>query len=145
MAPRVVKGTSEERKQYMAKLFEDFYKNPDNAGKELSAAQANKAFIEQFGSMLRNKAVYQIRDAVKKQLKGGAKSAMAGRKPQQKEAARNTQEQPHGAALIEGTPDQLAFLKGALDQLKAQGVINGTVDHSTEGYVVVKREAPATA
>lgn len=145
MAPRVVKGTSDERKQYMAKLFEDFYKDPNNAGKELSASQANKAFIKEFGSMLRNKAVYQIRDTVKKQLKGGAKSAAAGRKPQQKEAARGSQELSHGAALIEGSPEQLTFLKGALEQLKAQGIISGSVDHSTEGYVVVKREAPAAA
>ncbi len=141
--PRIVKGTTEEREQFMTEVFTAFYKDPKNVGRDLSVEKANAAFRKQFGSMLRNKRSYQIRRSVKAQVLGGA--TPLARKAQRH--AQNINEVLHlaqvggtkAATIIEGTPEQLAWLATVLPQLNAIGLAHAQIDHTTEVYAVVAR------
>lgn len=62
--PKSVNGTPAEREAFMEQTFKDFYSNPANKGKNLSVGKANEQFKAKFGSMLRNKRAYEIRDQV---------------------------------------------------------------------------------
>ena len=142
--PKAVKGTTEEREQFMFDVFKRFYSDPANAGKDLSVAKANAEHIKKFGSMLRNKKAYEIRDSVKAQLRNGAGNHTAARKvtsAARGDATVNAQDfRP--AALITGNAEQLNWLqKEVLPQLWAAGAGNWQVDHTTDAYAVVARSS----
>ena len=137
--PKAVKGTPEQREQYMAGIFRAFYEKPENAGKDLSVEKANKKMIEHYGSMLRNKRAYAIRATVKGQVLHGRKGG-----EQVTKAARNGADvvpagSARAAALVEGSPEQIAWLDTVLVQLNGAGLAQATVDHRTEKYAVVVR------
>jgi hypothetical protein len=136
--PKPVKGSPEQREQHMAEIFRKFYSKPENAGKDLSVQKANKEMISHFGSMLRNKRAYQIRASVKSQVQHGSKgngNLKAGRHPAELVQPGSSR----AAALIEGTPEQLAWLPVVLESLKVAGLAQARVDHKTEAYAVVAR------
>lgn len=155
MAKRVeLKGTTEEREQFMFKVFEKFYSDPANKGKNLSINKANESFKAEYGSMLRNKKAYQLRDAAKAKLgllkgakaKEAAKNAPSDAKPvteaqrpaQNGVAAAAEAAAERGAKLISGTPEQLQWLKEkVLPEITAAGMFSGTVDYSTDKYMVL--------
>lgn len=135
---RAVKGTTDEREKFMLDVFAKHYSDPANT-KDLSVNKANEIFKAQFGSMLRNKKCYELR-AVAKKTTAKTKGAPTNEVTQ---AARKSDGMvvapggPGAAALITGTPDQLTYLKSALNQLTDAGLVTGKVDHSAGGYVVV--------
>lgn len=138
--PRAVKGTPEEREKFMFDVFEKFYSDPANAGRDLSVAKANKEHIKKFGSMLRNKRAYQIRRSVQTQAgaKGKTKSLSANRDPSPNiEAAVRSVVGNAPAALITGTQEQLEFLQSAITQLKQAGLVSLKIDHRNSTYAVV--------
>lgn len=138
--PKQVKGTPEEREQFMAEIFRKFYSDSANAGKDLSIAKANKQEIKEFGSMLRNKRAYQIRATVKGQvLHGNKKGAEQVTKAARSEAELVQPGSHRVAVLVEGTPDQVAWLGGVLDQLREVGLTHAKIDHKTDAYAVVSR------
>lgn len=131
--PRPVSGTSEEREQHMLQIFKDFYSKPENAGKDLSVAKANAEFRKKYNSMLRNKKAYQLRSAALAQTRGTAA-------PQVTQAAREATNGQIAACLIEGSPEQLAWLRDrVLPQLKQSGLAQARVDHSTSVYAVLAK------
>ncbi len=79
--PQAVRGTPAEREQFMYEVFKTFYADPKNAGRELSVDRANKDHIKKFGSMLRNKKAYAIRNSVKAQLGVAGKHRKPGLMP----------------------------------------------------------------
>lgn len=134
-------GTGAEREEGMKNVLRGFYRNPANAGKDMSFFKANEEFKKDFRTMIRNKVFYPLRAEVKREVLGGGKkkSAATQAAAQPVSAGRN----PHtvnegasgGACLIQGTPEQIAFLKTALGQL---GPVAGMkVDHESNGYVVL--------
>lgn len=146
--PRDVKGTTEEREQYMADIFRAYYSKPENTGKDLSVNKANEEFKKKYGSMLRNKKTYEIRDAIVEELaqKNGGPPAEARKavEPKVTTAAREPQMlvpagSSRAATIVEGTPDQLAWLKGILPQLQQAGLANARIDHATDSYAVVAK------
>jgi hypothetical protein len=132
--PRAVKGTTEEREKFMAEVFREYYQQ-NGAAKDMSVAKANKKMVEKFGSMLRNRRAYEIRASVKKQvLHGNKEHTKAAR-----EAGDLAPGSKRAAALVEGTPDQIVWLDGVLDQLSTVGLASAKIDHKTEAYAVVAR------
>jgi hypothetical protein len=135
--PHPVRGTSEQREQYMYEIFQNFYRDPKNAGRELSVDRANEQQRKKFGAMLRNKKAYQIRRSVKAALNGqaltpaGVITGQRALKREEKQLINSTS--PGAAQLIEGTPEQFAWLQQALPAL------GWRVDHSTEIYAVLVR------
>lgn len=140
MAPIKVKGSPEEREQFMAEVYRGFYTHPENAGKDLSVNKANEVFKKKYGSMLRNKKAYQIRAAVKAELKSGGKTKVAATA-----AARHSQSlvpagSSRAATLIEGTEDQMKWLVSkVLPQLQQDGLASLRIDHTTSAYAVLAR------
>lgn len=160
MAKPELKGTTEEREQFMYKVFEKHYSDPEKAKKDLSVNDANKLFKAEFGTMLRNKKAYQLRDAVKAKLgllKGKKAKEAAKNAPKDSgkndskpvtQAARPPQDMPvaavaaaveeRGASLISGSPEQLKwFAEKVLPKLKDSGLLAGKLDYSTDRYAVV--------
>lgn len=137
--PRISKGSSDEREAFMLEIFK---KNPS-----LSVGKANEEFKKKFGSMLRNKRAYELRRVASTGTTvdpNTAKRPVAANGHRPVTAAR----EPSGgadrpAALITGSPDQIAFLKTALDQLWQDGLVGVKVDHTnsteTAAYAVVAK------
>jgi ribosomal protein S30 len=148
MAPREVKGSTEEREQFMAEVFRKWYGDPQNAGKDLSIEKANAEFRKKYGSMLRNKKAYEIRRSIKAQQQG---HPAPGGAVARRSAARDPESIPQAvqdlvepgsssqAVLIEGTPGQVTWFRGALKLLTSAGLASAKVDHCTDAYCVVVR------
>ncbi len=137
--PRLTKGSTEERENFMLEIFR---RTPG-----LSIPKANAEFTKKFGSMMRNKRVYELRRVAGAKTTTGPET-VAARKPHRPTTAARPAEsiaeavaQNLGAALITGSPDQIQFLKTALDQLREEGLVKVRVDHTnstaTAAYAVV--------
>jgi hypothetical protein len=137
--PKPVKGTPEEREQYMLEVFQKFYQDPKNAGRDLSVQRANDEFRKKYGSMLRNKRAYAIRRNAKVQ---------AGAPPEQSRKAVSANREAvtlvepgsrFAAALVNGTPEQLTWFREVLPLLASAGLAQARIDHTSSTYVVVTR------
>lgn len=140
---RVKNQTPEERERQMYDIFQQWYADPANAGKDLSVAKANAEFTKRTGAMLRNKKAYAIRKSVKVQISRGgngqqAKPVIAAARDSNTPAL--VEPTSIGAAtLVQGNPEQIRFLKSVLAQLNAEGLCNLKVDHATDAYAVLAR------
>lgn len=123
---RLRRGESEKREQFMESLFKQ---NPD-----MSAAKANDEFLKQFGSRMRNKAVYAIRAKVQVQ-----DAIQRGVIQPETPRLRMPKEEGQPAILVTGTPSEMQFLTKTLQELNARGLSSLKVDHATDAYVVITK------
>lgn len=132
--PRAPRGTSEEHEQFMYQVFQGFYSNPENAGQEMSIDKANQEHRKKFGAMLRNRKAYEIRRSVKAQAVGHQPGGLSGRVLNRGETPLVAANSSQAAVLLEGSPEQISWLRTA-----ALAQLGWRVDHSTSAYAVLVR------
>jgi biotin carboxyl carrier protein len=139
---RIKKTESEAREKFLMDLFR---KQPT-----LSVAKANQQLQEKFGSQMRAQRAYELRDVAAKEVESASKP-----QPQQAQtAARKVNKRTTSAGrivnapivgenknrlvVLEGTSENISFLKEAIEAINGAGLARMNVDIANDKYAVVR-------